>query len=426
MSEWREVALGELIEISHGFAFKGEYFSREGPSVLLTPKNFRAEGGLDVGPDRCKYYNGPVDERFVLQPHDVVVAMTDLKQDAPILGSAGRVPVNGRYLHNQRIGKVHVIDTSRLVPAFLPWLLNSPTVRARVRATATGATVRHTAPARILEAVPRIPPLEIQTRISAVLGTLDELIKMNERRIALLEDLARSLYCEWFVRFRFPGYADGRTRDGDERGVPDGWTETRLGELAAVINEGVSPADVAPSSRYCGLEHMPRRATTLREWGIAGSVTSRKLRFEEGDTLFGKIRPYFHKVVWAPFGGVASADTIVFRPLLERPLPAIVNAILSSDPLVAAAVATSNGTKMPRADPRALLNFRIALPPLDDELVELAELTLGAACRACAVLASQNLGLARTRDLLLPRLVTGRLDISRINLDDLLSGDDPE
>jgi type I restriction enzyme S subunit len=413
MTEWREMTLGDVLKVHHGYAFKGEHFSDDGPDVLLTPKNFRAAGGLDTSPGRCKRYSGPVDSRFVLKADDIVLAMTDLKQDAPILGAAGRVPLSGRYLHNQRIGRVEVIDEATLSPTFVPWLLNSHAVRSQVRATATGATVRHTAPERIEAVVTMVPSTVVQRRIAAALDAFDELIAINERRIALLEDLARSLYREWFLRFRFPGH-------GRECEPPLDWSGFRIADLAEVVTDGVGPTDVPHETPYLGLEHLPRRSTTLREWGSTASVTSRKLRFQAGDTLFGKIRPYFHKVVWSPFDGVASSDAIVFRVSNGVRLPGLLTTMLSSDALVAEAVATSNGTKMPRADAKAILNYRVILPPLDGELIRQAEKALRATYDLAANLAFESIALVHTRDLLLPRLVTGRLDISDANLGALL------
>jgi type I restriction enzyme S subunit len=421
VSEWREVALGELIDVSHGYAFKGEYFGEGGDTRLVTPGNFFEGGGFrDRGPKQ-KSYDGPVPEEYILDPGEIVVAMTE--QAHGLLGSSGLVPSTGTWLHNQRIGRVHFRDrsTSR---RFVYYLFNTPGVRAQVAATATGAKVRHTAPERILAVKVVVPHPRTQARIGAALSSFDELIEINERQIWLLEDLSRSLYAEWFLQFRYPGHSNLPAAEDRNRFVPPGWSELRVADLAEVVSEGISPSDIASDSRYCGLEDLPRRATTLREWDTADVVTSRKLRFQECDTLFGKIRPYFHKVVWAPFSGIASSDTIIFRPRHDRPAPALVNAILSSDALVAEAVATSNGTKMPRADPRALLTYRVVLPALDSALMRQAESALRAARDRCAALVSQNMTLARTRDLLLPRLVTGRLDISDVHVGDLLPDED--
>lgn len=190
---------------------------------------------------------------------------------------------------------------------------------------------------------------------------------------------------------------------------------TRFEEFADVSAEGVDPTSFEPDGAYIGLEHLPRRRTTLQEWGSLDSVESRKLRFLKEDTIFGKIRPYFHKVIWAPFNGLASTDAIIFRARPDHGLKAFVNAVASSDELVAEAVATSNGTKMPRADAKALLGHEITVPD-DLRAVTTYEGTVHPWLEWCAELTRLNHQLATTRDLLLPRLVSGQLDISDVDL----------
>lgn len=220
------------------------------------------------------------------------------------------------------------------------------TARGRWRFQTQSTGLRNLRTRELLESFRfKLPPPDTQRRIGAELAAFDELARVNWRRIELLEGLARSLYREWFVDFRFPGHDDGTEYDPSAGSVPGGWSIGCVGDLAALATEAVKPSEFQPGETYVGLEHLPRRRTTLRRWGSADSVTSQKLRFFRGDTLFGKIRPYFHKVCWAPFEGIASADTIVLRPHEGRDTSAFVNAIASSDRLVARAVATSNGTK---------------------------------------------------------------------------------
>lgn len=413
MGEWTEAQLGDLLRVEHGFAFKGEFFADDGEWVLLTPKNFRPEGGVVVSHSRLKRYSGPVDEKFLLAEGDIVVAMTDLTQKAAILGSSGVIPKGGVFLHNQRIGKVIVTDESRLSKAFAPHLLNSELVRQSVRGSATGSTVRHTAPRRIEDVRVSIPDLPSQEKIASLVAALDQIIGTNDRRIELLEHLARSLYREWFVHFRFPGHEKSKFKDSEVGVMPEDWEVAELADLAGVVVDGVDPVSIEPDVPYIGLEHMGRRRTTLTDWGSPESVKSRKLIFREGDTLFGKIRPYFHKVVWAPFDGVASSDAVVFRASADFPGPATVALITSSDQFVAEAVAGSNGTKMPRADTKGMLAFRLAVPP--PKLAEQFERQSRSIFDACASLLQQSRTLASTRDLLLPRLVTGKLDITDID-----------
>lgn len=315
--------------------------------------------------------------------------------------------------------RIHAPANGLVDSTFLLYALRNPAAADWLLGHAVGATMPNLN-SKIVASLPlRWPDTPTQHRIASVLSAFDELIEINERRIELLEGLARSLYREWFVRFRFPGHEDVDFVDSAWGRIPRGWKPTPLGELARSAAEGVHPTEVEPDQPYVGLEHLPRRQTTLREWGSTSNVTSRKLRFRETDTLFGKIRPYFHKVVWAPSAGVASSDTIVFRPTGNT--AALTNAIASSDEFVGHAVGTSNGTKMPRANVEVLLGYTIVLPTLGSDVVIRFEKSAEVWLSRAAHLVSHNRALATTRDLLLPRLVTGRLDISDIDLDDLLS-----
>lgn len=394
MSEWRDVTLGDVLTLQRGFDITKK-MQRPGAVPVISSSgigSYHDEARAD-GPGVVIGRKGSLGTVFFVEepywPHDTTLWVKDFKDNDPYF--------------------CHLLFKT-LPLAELDAGSSNPTLNRNHA---------HKLPVRI-------PGLPLQRRISAVLAAFDELIAINECRIELVEGLTRSFYREWFVRFRFPGPGGLPPKGGCGCNAPPGWREMPLGELAEVVSDGILPADVPPAARYCGLEHLPRRATTLREWSTADTVTSRKLRFQEGDTLFGKIRPYFHKVVWAPFAGIASSDAIVFRALQDRPLPALINAILSSDPVVAKAVATSNGTKMPRVDPRALLDYPVVLPAREEGLVSQAETALRATYDHCAALARQNLILAETRDLLLPRLVTARLDISDVDLGDLLADEDAE
>jgi type I restriction enzyme S subunit len=105
-SGWKKSNLGDFIKIKHGYAFKGEFFSDSGRFVLLTPGNFQIDGGLKLKGEKETYYLGEFPKDFILNKGDLIVAMTDLKQSAPILGSSAVIPESGIFLHNQRLGKI--------------------------------------------------------------------------------------------------------------------------------------------------------------------------------------------------------------------------------------------------------------------------------------------------------------------------------
>jgi type I restriction enzyme, S subunit len=223
--------------------------------------------------------------------------------------------------------------------------------------------------------------------------------------MALLEDAARQVYQEWFVRLRFPGYEHTCIVDG----VPEGWERKNFGEICYDVREAVLPEALEPDTPYIGLEHIPRRSISLTEWGNAEQVTSTKLRFREGEILFGKIRPYFHKVGIAFVDGVASSDTIIIRPNSAK-LHGLVLTTVSSDPFVANTSQTmKEGSKMPRADWKQMKEYLVAVPP--DGLLCTFNDTISSITAQLKNLTFQNQKLRTARDLLLPKLMSGEIAV---------------
>ncbi len=221
--------------------------------------------------------------------------------------------------------------------------------------------------------------------------------------MVLLEDAARQLYREWFVRLRFPGYEHTRITDG----VPKGWRRKALGDLCDEVRESVLPSALEPDTPYIGLEHMPRRSISLGEWGTAEQVTSSKHRFREGEILFGKIRPYFHKVGVTFLDGVCSSDAIVIR-VRDAKWKGLVLMTVSSDPFVAETSQTmKEGSKMPRADWKQMQQYSVPLPP--DGLLSNFESSIALIVDQLKALTFANQKLRTARDLLLPRLMSGEV-----------------
>ena len=236
--KWERIQLGEVMDVKHGYAFKSDFFADAGEYVLLSPGNCYESGGLKLKGEKEKYYSGEFPAEYLLAEKDMLIVMTDLINTAPILGGAFVIPENNRYLHNQRLGLVQITNERGINESFLYYLLNSHAYRAQIRGSASGATVRHTAPGRIKECSVRVPrDVDYQKAIGATLSAYDDLIENNRRRMALLEESARLLYREWFVRLRFPGYEHTRIVEG----IPRGWKKVTVGEVTRKIGSGFTP-----------------------------------------------------------------------------------------------------------------------------------------------------------------------------------------
>ena len=243
---WSDIALSDVMDVKHGFAFPGENIRDEPPGdILLTPGNFAIGGGFKG--DKFKYFDGPVPEDYVLHEGDLIITMTDLSKQADTLGYPALVPkpTEARFLHNQRLGKVLIRDGAAVDVRFLSYLLRTSEYRHEVLAGATGTTVKHTSPSRILAYKTSIPPMREQHAIAHILGTLDDKIELNRRMNETLEAIARALFKSWFVDFD-PVRAKAEGRDvGLPRALgqlfPDSFEDSELGE----IPKGWQIADLA-------------------------------------------------------------------------------------------------------------------------------------------------------------------------------------
>ncbi|WP_321319211.1 restriction endonuclease subunit S [Labilibaculum sp.] len=147
---WRVEPLSTFINVKHGYAFKGEFFSAEPTdNILLTPGNVKVGGGFKS--DKYKYYKGEIPEDYILKKDDLIITMTDLSKEGDTLGFPAFVPEikNDVFLHNQRLGKVEFKNT-KLNKSFLYYSLCVPRYRHEILGSASGTTVKHTAPSKIL------------------------------------------------------------------------------------------------------------------------------------------------------------------------------------------------------------------------------------------------------------------------------------
>jgi len=409
VTEWVELALGDVLEVKHGFAFKGEYFGEGGEQRLVTPGNFFERGGFRDRGTAQKSYSEPIPKGYELEPGAVVVAMTE--QSSGLLGSSAAIPDDGKtWLHNQRIGLV-VPDPASVENSFIYYLLNEPTVRGQISATATGTKVRHTAPRRIEAVRARFPPVATQRRIAAVLSAFDELIEINERRIELLEGLARSLYREWFVRFRFPGHEEVELVGSELGPIPDGWEVRDFASAGDYLNGfAFKPShherDGMPIVKIKELKQGITSATPR----YGGAELPSRYLIEPGDLLFSWSAD-LGVYIWAEERGALNQHLFKVTPAADLTREILFHALDQALPQFRA---RAQGTTMKHIKrsaltevsvavpgPRLLSKFSDAVEPIHAEVVALK----GAVA-----------SLAATRDLLLPRLVTGRLDISDVDL----------
>ena len=194
--------------------------------------------------------------------------------------------------------------------------------------------------------------------------------------------------------------------------IPQGWAAGKLGDIGTNSRRGIQPIDIASNTPYIALEHMPRRCIALGDWDDSADVASGKSAFKKGEILFGKLRPYFHKVGVAPFDGVCSTDILVLAPKSPEWFGFRLGHA-SSDELIQFTDLASTGTKMPRTNWGDISSFKVALPPksIAAAFTHIIQPMLD---RIHANL-HQSRTLATLRDTLLPKLLSGELSVASLD-----------
>ena len=182
-NDWSARPLNDLIRLKSGFAFSSQFYSDSGP-ILLTPGNFKLEGGLYFEDRNTKRYCGPYSTSVIFQYGDLLVVMTDLTPECNLLGKPAIVMLKEKILHNQRIGKIE-IQKKELLKSYLYWIFLSKNYLSRIKETSTGSTVRHTSNGSIYGTfIPLPPTIAEQTAIATALNDADALITQLEKLIA--------------------------------------------------------------------------------------------------------------------------------------------------------------------------------------------------------------------------------------------------
>jgi restriction endonuclease S subunit len=228
-----------------------------------------------------------------------------------------------------------------------------------------------------------VPSIEKQRDIIREYRVVTERITLNEQLTQKLERSLQATYKQWFVNFEFPLAVDSPSSKGKsnlngmtykssggemkfcaelQKNIPSNWTPTTLGNLASEVRKSFRSGGTFKTANYIGLEHMPKKSISLRHWDEVNSTGSNKSKFLKGNILFGKLRPYFHKVGVAFVDGICSTDIVVCEPKEEH-FFGLVLAIMSSNDFVNYSNSGWSGTKMPRTNWDFMSKHQFPIPP---------------------------------------------------------------
>lgn len=421
--EWKEVRLGDVCEIKHGFAYKGKYFS-DTPTcdILVTPGNFTLSGGFKL--DKPKFYNGPVEKDYILSKGDLIVTMTDLSKNIDTLGYSALVPeVKGlTFHHNQRIGLVENI-ANNVDKYFLYWIMRTPAYQSFIATHSSGTTVHHTSPKGIGNYVFKLPPLDDQRRIASILSSLDRKIELNNKINADLEEMAQAIFKNWFVDFE--PFKDGKFVDSELGMIPEGWKVISLNEILDNVSGYSYKGSELQSSNIAmaTIKNFERKGGFKTE-GYKEIVISKKIKETQFVNMFDVLVAHTDltqnaEIVGNPAivlskGGyeklIMSMDLTKVISKIDGVTNGLLYCILSTSRFKEHALGYVNGTTVLHMSKKAVPEYTCAFPKDINQIRDLC-ITLDSIYKRMAVTYDENSRLSLLRDTLLPRLMSGELEI---------------
>lgn len=424
---WAAVLLGDHVDLLTGFPFKSIHFSDDPRDIRLVKGANVGQGGLRW--NRTDYW--PAAElseyaRYELQVGDVILAMDRPWVEAG-LKQAAATERDLPALLVQRVARLRGMNG--LTTGFLRYVISSQAFSDYIQPIVTGVNVPHISPGQIRGFKFLKPPESVQRRVVAVLAAHDELIENNLRRIEILEEMAQTIYREWFLAFRFPGHEEVRFVDSSLGPIPKGWERAALGSQA-LLDKGLSykGAHLEEGGRPMVSLKAIRPGGGFQEEGVkpyTGAFKPRH-RVSAGDLLFANTDlTQAGNVIGSPVvvpqagfgeGGLFSHHLFAVRIRDTSYLRTDwLYQLLASEAFLTFAKGRASGTTVlgfRREDAEA---FEFALPPLIE--VERFEAAVRPMTKLVETLTMQNTNLRTTRDLLLPRLVSGELDVSDLDID---------
>lgn len=417
MSTWTKQKLEDLVDFIDGDRGKQypkhEEFSDSGDCLFLSTKN--------VPNTRFDF----TEKMFISAEKDSKLRKGKLKRGDYVLTTRGTV---GNFAHfgnhigfeNVRINSGMVIlrkKSEKLENAYLQYYLMGPSFGGQTKSRVSGSAQPQLPIRDMLSIEVMLPNNETQTRIASVLSAYDDLIGNNEKRIKTLEEMARLLYVEWFVKFKFPGHEKVRLIDsGTQYGkIPEGWGVKKLREFSKLVSRGASLTYVENGGFPVVNQRCVRNG--LVRWEAVQYAKPLSARNE--DLYLNKYDSLINSMGVGTLGRVSRNLSILGKAIIHN----CITLIRTHNPetestylyyfvkskekhFISLGVGATGQTSL---KPETVANLLMLIPEVT--ILKKYSAAVIPMWDEMALLLQENQNLSKTRDLLIPQLVTGRREL---------------
>lgn len=399
MSKWEEKRLEDIIDVNPPVKLK------KGESYPFIDIDKVSPTRRSVTNEEVKVYDGQSSSKFC-DGDTVFSRITPCLENRKI----AKVSIDGDAAFGSTEFYVFRAKKKKADARFTYYLTSSDAVVLPAINSMTGASGRQRADKRFIQRLKlNLPDLPTQERIADILSAYDDLIEANNRRIELLEQTAQELYKEWFVRFRFPGYKNTKLEDG----IPEGWEIKRMNEFCYVTDgthDTPKPVDV-------GVPLVTGRCISsgFVDFDAAYNISEadherikKRSGLKSGDILFSNIGTVGNCCIVDYNREFSVKNVIIFKPETMRDT-AYLYYWMTSSTMQEIFGTQTNGASQQFVGLTFMRRYKL-LVPKDDILEAFAEKVLPIVEQK-RLLHQKNLNLAAQRDMLLPRLMSGKLEV---------------
>lgn len=409
---WGQVKLEEIVAPQKASLVSGPFGSNIG-SRFFVPEGVPVIRGNNLSKGSEKYIDGGyvflTEEKAMEFPNCVAVADDIIFTAAGSIGQVGIIPKISkfnRYIISNKQIRLR-LDRYKANPLFVYYWLSSRKMVAFIESQNNGGAVPLLNLGIIRRLPVPLPDLPTQERIAAILSAYDDLIENNRRRIALLEQAARLLYREWFVHFRFPGHETAKFVDG----LPEEWARKALGDVCATNKSSYKKGNLPNHLSYIDIGSVSTGQIDGKTEFAAEDAPGRARRIVEPmDTIWSNVRPNLkaYALVMSPEeNDVFSTGFTVIHA--EGVSPFFVYFTVTTEDFVKHLINHATGVSYPAVRPDDFERAEITVPP-EDLMAEFHTF-----CEPLFMqrqrLSEENMRLTKARDLLLPRLMDGRIPV---------------
>jgi type I restriction enzyme, S subunit len=405
MSEWKEYKLGDIAEIVMGQSPKGDTCNESGVGVPLLngPTEFTAFYPLPT-----QYTTDP--KRFS-ETYDLLFCVRG--------STTGKMNWSDqKYAIGRGIGAIRHRNGAKLnhfvkgiIIYHLPILLQS----------ATGSTFPNVSREQLNGLKIKAPDLPTQTAIAEILSSLDDKIELNNKINQELENLAQTLFKQWFIDFEFPNEngepyksSGGEMVESELGEIPKGWEVSNLNQIARLVKNNIKPFE-NPDTLYFHYSLPEFDSGKIPSVDLGSTILSSKYEVSEHSILVSKLNPRIPRI-WTIINpepnSICSTEFQVLKPTKEVFFP-FVNYLCKSEIYLSSLQSKVTGTSSShqRVNPLDIINYEVVLPQI--ELFDKFFHSTYDFIQKIEKNIQENIQLTNLRDTLLPKLISGELEVSQ-------------